>query len=99
LTTDADAIIRAMASSLSTGILIYLSHIVFLVELPFVVLPGTLVVFLATWLYTKEAIAEGDTKGFGTNHHDAKGARKCTVTEKGSEVSPASNSAHLIGCI
>jgi hypothetical protein len=58
LTTDADAIIRAMASSLSTGILIYLSHIVFLVELPFVVLPGTLVVFLATWLYTKEAIAE-----------------------------------------
>jgi hypothetical protein len=88
-----------MASSLSTGILIYLSHIVFLVELPFVVLPGTLVVFLATWLYTKEAIAEGDTKGFGTNNYDAKDAQQHAVTEKGSEVSPASNSAHLIECI
>jgi hypothetical protein len=89
LVTDADAIIRAMASSLSTGILIYLSHIFFLVELPFVVLPGTLVVFLATWLYTKEAIAEGDTKEFETDHHEAKDARQCSVTEKGSEVSPA----------
>jgi len=97
--TDVDAIIRAMASSLSTGILIYLSHIVFLVELPFVVLPGTLVVFLATWLYTKEAIAEGDTKEFRTDHHDAKDVQQCTVTEKGSEVSPASNSAHFIDCI
>jgi hypothetical protein len=96
LVTDADAIIRAMASSLSTGILIYLSHIVFLVELPFVVLPGTLVVFLATWLYTKEAIAESDTKEFGTDHHDEKDAQQCTVTEKGNEVSPASNSAHFM---
>ena len=99
MVTDVDAIIRAMASSLSTGILIYLSHIVFLVELPFVVLPGTLVVFLATWLYTKEAIAEGDTKEFRTDHHDAKDVQQCTVTEKGSEVSPASNSAHFIDCI
>jgi len=82
-----------MASSLSTGILIYLSHIFFLVELPLVVLPGTLVVFLATWLYTKEAIAEGDTQEFGTDHDDAKDAQQCTITEKGSEVSPASNSA------
>lgn len=97
--TDADAIIRAMASSLSTGILIYLSHVVFLVELPFVVLPGTLVVFLATWLYTKEAIAEGDTKEFGTDHHDAKDAQECAVTEKGSEVSPTSNPTHFIDCI
>jgi hypothetical protein len=72
LVIDANVIIRAIALLLSTDILIYLSYIVFLIELAFVVLPGTLVVFLATWLYIKEAIAEGDTKEFGTGHHDKK---------------------------
>jgi len=51
-----------MATSVATSILIYLSHVVYLVELPFVVLPGTIVVFLASWLYTKETIAGGMTE-------------------------------------
>ena len=47
----ADAIIKCFATAMSTGILLYVSPILFGVEMSFLVLPGTTVVFIATWLY------------------------------------------------
>lgn len=51
----ADAIIKCFATAVSTGILLYLSPILFGAEMSFLVLPGTLVVFIATWLYMEAA--------------------------------------------
>jgi hypothetical protein len=48
---DADAITKCFATAISTGILLYVSPILFNVSLSFLVLPGTCVVFVATWLY------------------------------------------------
>lgn len=47
----ADAIIKCFATAISTGILLYISPILFGVGMSFLVLPGTAVVFIATWLY------------------------------------------------
>lgn len=51
----ADAIIKCFATAVSTGILLYLSPILFGAEMSFLVLPGTLVVFISTWLYMETA--------------------------------------------
>ena len=51
----ADAIIKCFATAVSTGILLYLSPILFGAEISFLVLPGTLVVFISTWLYMEAA--------------------------------------------
>ncbi|KAF6231710.1 hypothetical protein HO173_010012 [Letharia columbiana] len=51
----ADAIIKCFATAVSTGILLYLSPILFGAEMSFLVLPGTLVVFISTWLYMEAA--------------------------------------------
>ena len=51
----ADAIIKCFATAVSTGILLYLSPILFGAEMSFIVLPGTLVVFISTWLYMEAA--------------------------------------------
>jgi hypothetical protein len=47
----ADAIIKCFATAMSTAILLYISPILFGVQMSFLVLPGTTVVFIATWLY------------------------------------------------
>jgi UDP-galactose transporter len=47
----ADAIIKCFATAMSTAILLYISPILFGVDMSFLVLPGTSVVFIATWLY------------------------------------------------
>ncbi|TAQ89874.1 hypothetical protein B7494_g1813 [Chlorociboria aeruginascens] len=47
--------ITAVYKSVSTGILLYLSPILFGTELSFLVLPGTIVVFIASWLYMEGA--------------------------------------------
>ena len=51
----ADAIIKCFATAVSTGILLYLSPLLFGAEMSFLVLPGTLVVFISTWLYMEAA--------------------------------------------
>ncbi|RFU28397.1 hypothetical protein B7463_g7933, partial [Scytalidium lignicola] len=51
----ADAVIKCFATAVSTGILLYLSPILFNTELSFLVLPGTVVVFIASWLYMEGA--------------------------------------------
>ena len=51
----ADAIIKCFATAVSTGILRYLSPIFFGAEMSILVLPGTLVVFISTWLYMEAA--------------------------------------------
>lgn len=48
---DADAVIKCFAGAIATGILIYISVIFFGTELSFVVIPGTIVIFTASWLY------------------------------------------------
>ena len=47
----ADALIKCFATAVSTGILLYLSPILFGAEMSFLILPGTVVVFISTWLY------------------------------------------------
>ena len=53
--TDADAVIKCFATAVSTGILLYISPILFETEMSFLVIPGTLVVFVSTWLYVESA--------------------------------------------
>jgi hypothetical protein len=48
---DADALIKCFATAISTAILLYLSPLYFDVDFSFLVIPGTVVVFLATYLY------------------------------------------------
>ncbi|GKT43301.1 CMP-sialic acid transporter 2 [Colletotrichum spaethianum] len=47
----ADAVIKCFATAVATGILLYVSPILFGTKLSFLVLPGTVVVFVASWLY------------------------------------------------
>lgn len=47
----ADALIKCFATAISTGLLLYISPLLFNINFSFLVLPGTCVVFLATWLY------------------------------------------------
>ncbi|OLN96061.1 CMP-sialic acid transporter 2 [Colletotrichum chlorophyti] len=47
----ADAVIKCFATAVATGILLYVSPILFGTSLSFLVLPGTVVVFVASWLY------------------------------------------------
>lgn len=48
---DADAVIKCFATAISTALLLYISPILFGVSMTAMVIPGTMVVFLATWLY------------------------------------------------
>ncbi|TID25905.1 UDP-galactose transporter [Venturia nashicola] len=47
----ADALIKCFATAVSTALLLYISPILFGVSMSAMVIPGTVVVFLATWLY------------------------------------------------
>lgn len=51
LITDADAIAKCFATAISTAILLYVSPLLFNVHFSFLVVPGTCIVFVATWLY------------------------------------------------
>jgi hypothetical protein len=48
---DADAVIKCFSTAVATAILLYVSPILFHVSFSFFALPGTLLVFTATWLY------------------------------------------------
>ncbi len=52
---DADAVIKCFATAVSTGILLYISPIFFDVDFSFILVPGTVLVFVATWLYMEAA--------------------------------------------
>ncbi|GAM87621.1 hypothetical protein ANO11243_056480 [Dothideomycetidae sp. 11243] len=47
----ADALIKCFATAVSTGILLYIAPMIFHVPLSFLVIPGSVSVFAATWLY------------------------------------------------
>lgn len=47
----ADAVIKCFATAFATAILLYISPILFGTSLSFLVIPGTIVVFIASWLY------------------------------------------------
>ena len=49
----ADAIIKCFATAFATGILLYISPILFGTELGFLALPGTFLVFVASWMYIR----------------------------------------------
>jgi hypothetical protein len=51
INTDADAVIKCFATAISTALLLYISPIFFGVQMGTMVIPGTMVVLLATWLY------------------------------------------------
>jgi hypothetical protein len=51
----ADALIKCFATAISTAILLYLSPLLFNVNFSFLIVPGTFVVFLATWLYMDQS--------------------------------------------
>ena len=51
----ADALVKCFASAVATGILLYVAPMVFAVPLSFLVIPGTITVFVATWLYIDSA--------------------------------------------
>lgn len=57
----ADAIIKCFATAMATAILLYISPILFGVDMSFLVLPGTSVVFIATWLYMEATPARSPT--------------------------------------
>ena len=47
----ADALIKCFATAISTGLLLYIAPLLFDIRFSFLVVPGTCVVFLATWIY------------------------------------------------
>jgi hypothetical protein len=47
----ADALFKCFATAISTAVLLYLSPLLFNIDMTVLVIPGTLVIFLATWLY------------------------------------------------
>jgi len=47
----ADAVIKCFATAFATGILLYISPILFGTELGFLAIPGTVIVFVASWMY------------------------------------------------
>ncbi|KAI6779235.1 CMP-sialic acid transporter [Emericellopsis cladophorae] len=49
----ADAVIKCFATALATGILLYVSTILFHTHLGFLAVPGTLLVFIASWIYIR----------------------------------------------
>ncbi|KAK5032609.1 hypothetical protein LTS07_004019 [Exophiala sideris] len=51
----ADAIAKCFATAISTAILLYLAPLLFHTEFSFLMLPGTLIVFIATWMYMETA--------------------------------------------
>ena len=56
----ADALVKCFASAVATGILLYVAPMVFAVPLSFLVIPGTVTVFVATWLYVDSARSKGE---------------------------------------
>jgi UDP-galactose transporter len=49
----ADAIIKCFATAFATGILLYISPILFGTKLGFLAIPGTFLVFVASWMYIR----------------------------------------------
>jgi hypothetical protein len=60
-------LIKCFATAFSTAILLYVSPILFNADFSFLIIPGTITVFTATWLYMdsappkKPAVAASDT--------------------------------------
>ncbi|KAI9151909.1 CMP-sialic acid transporter 1 [Paramyrothecium foliicola] len=57
----ADAVVKCFATAVATGILLYLSPIFFGTPLSFLVLPGTVIVFVASWLYMENPAPQDPT--------------------------------------
>ncbi|KAK5053699.1 hypothetical protein LTR84_001660 [Exophiala bonariae] len=57
----ADAVVKCFATAFSTAILLYLAPFLFDVKFSALVIPGTLVVFMATWLYIETAMKPAAT--------------------------------------
>lgn len=49
--TDADAVIKCFATGVATGILLYLSTILFQIEISLLAIPGSIIVFAASYVY------------------------------------------------
>ena len=62
--SDADALIKCFSTAISTAILLYLSPIFFGASTSFLVLPGTVIIFIASWLYLRGGAESGQ------NAHD-----------------------------
>lgn len=58
LTLDADALVKCFAMSISTGLLLIIMGTFFDTVLNFLVVPGTMVTFIATWLYFEKATSK-----------------------------------------
>jgi len=79
-----DALVKCFATAVSTGILLYVAPLIFHVPLSFLVLPGTITVFAATYLYLdnpapKPTPAANDWK---TAPMDSAAPRSCMGTVK-----------------
>ena len=61
----ADALVKCFASAVATGILLYVAPMVFAVPLSFLVIPGTVTVFVATWLYVDSAKPKEEARVIG----------------------------------
>lgn len=48
---DANAVVKCLASAVATGILLYISPILFGTEMTPLTIPGGLIVFISSWLY------------------------------------------------
>ncbi|KAF4340068.1 UDP-galactose transporter [Fusarium beomiforme] len=54
----ADAIIKCFATAFSTGILLFVAPLISNTTLSFLVIPGTLIIFVASWLYMENPPAK-----------------------------------------
>ncbi|RDA86150.1 hypothetical protein CP532_3056 [Ophiocordyceps camponoti-leonardi (nom. inval.)] len=69
----ADAVVKCLATAVATGILLFISPILFGTELGSLVIPGTLIVFVSSWLYMMyPASAPPTTQAEAVRDHDSK---------------------------
>jgi hypothetical protein len=64
---DADAVIKCLATAVSTGILLYMAPILFGTQMSPLVMPGGMVVFVSSWLYMEAALPKEEQTFFQTS--------------------------------
>lgn len=60
---DADAVVKCLATAVATGILLYISPILFAIEMSPLIIPGGLIVFISSWLYMEAAPPKDQQQG------------------------------------
>jgi len=63
--TDADAVIKCLATAVSTGILLYVSPLLFGTPMNPLIAPGAIIVLVSSWMYVESALPKDQEELLG----------------------------------